>query len=723
MVESKYDSKLFWSKVRSVRKRTQDRTNIGIQTWKDHFEKVLGSTNCLRDRETDEHASNDDTSRIAFIPEIDDPITQSEVRQAIRKLKDGKASGIDEICGEFLKTAEQLVAPFLTKLFNKLYSESYFPIDWTHAVIIPLFKNGNASNPENYRGISLLSMISKVFTGILNTRLYRWAEKEGKICEEQAGFRKRYSTLDHIFSLIAMIRSSINGKGKGKLYVAFIDYMKAFDKVNRESLWHVLQKLQTSTKMINMLKSMYSSVQACVRWGALYSEFFYCPGGLKQGCLLSPLLFSFLISEVAEEVRSKGRHGFQFVPGSREIFLLLFADDIVLISSTPVGLQNQLDNLAAASDRLGLKANLDKTKVMIYRKGGHVSKAERWFYKGEVLEIVNSYKYLGFILTTRLSFVSAFEELTRKAKAKVVEILKTMWRLGGMNTSVFFKLFDAQVKPMLLYTSEIWGVTQFREIESVHLFACKKLLSVNLRTPNAMVYGETGRYPLYIDSTISVVRYWFALQKMDFHRIPRQAFEMYYNLMSADVGGTKLVWNWVAMVNRSLDLHGFSEVWLNRGVGNEKAFLSLYKQRMIDCYKQGWNAKLNGSDRFETYRSFKLVLQLEQYLSQITISKFRIALTRFRLGINDLKVNARYSGTLQNTSCPFCGLLEDEVHFLFYCDTYKNIRGKYIGKHFNLNKYTGNPLKCLLGSDAKHVLRDIAMYVYYAMKYREDLLS
>ena len=147
-----------------------------------------------------------------------------------------------------------------------------------------------------------------------------------------------------------------------------------------------------------------------------------------------------MISEVAAEVNSARKHGFQFLAGLKEIFLLLFADDIALISSTPVGLQTQLDSLATASDRLGLKVNLDKTKVMIFRKGGHISKSEKWFYKEEVIEIVNSYKYLGFTLTTKLSFTSAFEELTRRAKAKVVEILKTMWRLGVMNISVFLKI-------------------------------------------------------------------------------------------------------------------------------------------------------------------------------------------------------------------------------------------------------------------------------------------
>jgi hypothetical protein len=321
-----------------------------------------------------------------------------------------------------------------------------------------------------------------------------------------------------------MIRKCLYGPRKSKLYVVFVDYLKAFDLVDRESLWLVLQKVKTSTKMIRMMQGIYKSVQSCVRWSNEVSEFFECPQGVKQGCMMSPLIFSLLINDVAEKVSKNGKHGIQFLPGLQEIFLLLFADDICLISTTPAGLQNQIHNLEKASEALGLTVNLNKTKVMIFRKGGHLSKAEKWFYKGKQIEVVNSYKYLGFTLTTKLSFDIALEEFAGRAKRKVVEIMKTMWRLECFDVSLFFKLFDAQVKPMLLYAAEIWGLARYQSIESVHLFACKRLLNVSIKTPNTMVYGELGRYPLYIDSTLSALRYWFKLKEMYLVRLPKQAF-------------------------------------------------------------------------------------------------------------------------------------------------------------------------------------------------------
>ena len=135
-------------------------------------------------------------------------------------------------------------------------------------------------------------------------------------------------------------------------------------------------------------------------------------------------MFSLFISEVADFVRENGKHGIQLIPGLDEIFLLLFAD-IVLLSSTPAGLQNQIDNLENASKSLDLTVNLDKTKVMIFRKGGHIAAREKWFYDGKEIETVNSYKYVGFTLTAKLSNNSACEEYASKTKGKILDLMQT----------------------------------------------------------------------------------------------------------------------------------------------------------------------------------------------------------------------------------------------------------------------------------------------------------
>ena len=172
---------------------------------------------------------------------------------------------------------------------------------------------------------------------------------------------------------------------------------------------------------------------------------------MKEGCLFSTLIFSLLISEVADFVRENGKHSIQLLPGFEQIFPLLFADNVVLVSSTPGGLQKKINNFEKASESLGLSVNLDKTKVMIFRKEGHIAAEGKWFYNGSKLEIVNSYKYLGYTSVTKLSSNTSCEEYAYKAKGKILDLTKTMWSLGSLDTTVFFQLFDAQIKPMLSY--------------------------------------------------------------------------------------------------------------------------------------------------------------------------------------------------------------------------------------------------------------------------------
>ena len=261
LLDNKRNSNKFCETVRSARRRRKKQPEIDIKIWQNHFQTILGQVEKHDCSQTQAKDDVQGSNSKRFIPELDNPITEQEVRQAIKNLKTGKASGLDNICAEFLKYAENFVVPFLTKLFNKLYDTSYFPLDWCKSVIIPLFKKGEDSNPDNYRGISLLSVVSKVFTAILNKRLYAWAENEEKISKQQAGFREGYSTIDHIFTLITMVKSKLDSRRGGKVYVAFIDYKKAFDTVDWDKLWETLEKIKTSSKMVNILKAMYFSVQ------------------------------------------------------------------------------------------------------------------------------------------------------------------------------------------------------------------------------------------------------------------------------------------------------------------------------------------------------------------------------------------------------------------------------------------------------------------------------
>ena len=236
-------------------------------------------------------------------------------------------------------------------------------------------------------------MLSKAFIHILNERLSNWAETNFVLSDSQAGFRRGRSTIDHIFTLHAAIEKHL--LRKTKLYVAFIDFKKAYDTVNRSVLWSILMKCGVQGRMFRMVRAMYNTVQACVMSSSGQTDFFQCLQGLKQGCVASPILFSLLINELANEIICNGKHGVSLGATEIELFLLLFADDLTLLASTVVGLQNQLNVLGTEAQRLHLTINLNKSKIIVFRKGGFLSAKEQWKIGKDKLEVVNSYKYLG----------------------------------------------------------------------------------------------------------------------------------------------------------------------------------------------------------------------------------------------------------------------------------------------------------------------------------------
>ena len=136
-------------------------------------------------------------------------------------------------------------------------------------------------------------------------------------------------------------------------------------------------------------------------------------------------MFSFFINELAIEVSKTGKHGIQLIPGTIEIFLLLFADDVILLSNTIVGLQNQLDSLKREPDRLYLTVNLEKTNIMV------------WMYGNTIVKVTNAYKYLGIFCTTKLSVSAALSDVCKKGKKGVIEIQKSMRRLSTTDPCLF----------------------------------------------------------------------------------------------------------------------------------------------------------------------------------------------------------------------------------------------------------------------------------------------
>ena len=200
-----------------------------------------------------------------------------------------------------------------------------------------LYKDGDKSNVDNYRGITLLSVVGKLYTSIINNRISSWLEKNKKLVEEQAGFRSKRSTSEQIFILKEIIQE--RGAKKRNTICCFLDIRKAYDTVFREGLWDAMKVKGIGGKIWRVVKNIYREVGSCVRLGNEKTDWFNLEVGLRQGCILSPVLFSIFIDGLAEEVKKIGGAKYADII----ISLLLFADDIVLIAESPQMMQKMLD--------------------------------------------------------------------------------------------------------------------------------------------------------------------------------------------------------------------------------------------------------------------------------------------------------------------------------------------------------------------------------------------
>ena len=358
----------------------------------------------------DDFLANSDNSDIASNDEIlNSVITEDEIEKAVRKLKHGKAPGYDNVLNEHISSTLSIFLPVYKKFFNIIFNSGFVPDEWLLGVVKPIYKNkGDPTSPENYRPITLLSCLGKLFTCILNNRLETYAEEVSLVNENQAGFRKNYSTLDHILSL--QFLSHILMSKKKKLFCAFIDFKQAFDTVWRSGLWNKLIKNGIKGKCFTYIRNMYIGIKSTIKISGMSSDFFTCNVGVRQGENLSPFLFALYINDLEYFLQEKGIVGLQSITDAIEdelmlylkLLILLYADDTVIMAESADDLQNALNEFFVYCTNWKLVVNVEKTKILIFSKGPMMKK--HFYYNGVVIENVKEFKYLGIVFSRSGSF-------------------------------------------------------------------------------------------------------------------------------------------------------------------------------------------------------------------------------------------------------------------------------------------------------------------------------
>ncbi|MCO5571119.1 hypothetical protein L7F22_024851 [Adiantum nelumboides] len=283
-------------------------------------------------------------------------------------------------------------------LFNRALARG-LPAEWTMHAIVPIHQSGDPLDPSNYRTIMIGHTLAKLYGAVLEAELSFYAEREELRAPGQAGFRRAFSTIDHIFTLRCLIDQA--KARKRRLHCCFVDFRKAFDTVPRDRLFQRLLTLGVPSEMLWGIFSLYERVSARVRCPGGTSSSLANTIGVKQGCPLSPTLFGLYIDELSEHILRDGGGGVDLA--GTHIHIMLYADDIVLVSESQEGLQRHLQILDDFCTRRGLTVNLGKTKVLIFHTSRQVRSSATFTLAGGRVEVTDSYVYLGttFTATTR----------------------------------------------------------------------------------------------------------------------------------------------------------------------------------------------------------------------------------------------------------------------------------------------------------------------------------
>nr|VZI41908.1 unnamed protein product [Spirometra erinaceieuropaei] len=417
------------------------------------------SANVERWREHFEHHLNFDTqptsplfsSSAEFLPSPTyavpcDPPFEEEVADAIRKLRNNKAPGEDGIPAEIFKSCVDTLAPWLHEVVERAWRDEGVPDDWGLGILVPILKKGDKTRCENYRGISLIDVAAKIFAIVLLRRFQ--AVRDSRTMPNQAGFRAGRGCADQIFTLRRILE--FRHSYQQATAVCFVDFAAAFDSVHRESLRRIMALDGVPAKFISMIKAYYRSNTARDLVRNNLSQPFGIRSGVRQGCILSPILFNYAIDWILGRVL-RDSDGVEFAPGHR-LTDLDYADDIALLASSFGDLQSMVSRVNEVAKSVGLSINAGKTKVF----SSCIPDQEKapLGIDGRQLEEVDSFKYLGARLLPNGQSKDDIVSRIDAARWVFSSLRKCLWNRRDLSIATKIRVYRASVRSVLLYGCE-----------------------------------------------------------------------------------------------------------------------------------------------------------------------------------------------------------------------------------------------------------------------------
>jgi hypothetical protein len=405
-------------------------------------------------------SNTDDVLTVADSADLP-PITVAELQKQLKAMRNRKGADSRGIVAELLKHAGhpflQLVADLFTDVLNP---NAEVPESWKQTRLKVLFKKGDPQSAENYRPISIIPILYKLFSKVLCERVSETLQRAQSV--DQAGFRAGYSCDDHLFVLTLL--SELFAEFRKPLWMVAVDFKKAFDSVGHISLWQSLLKQGVPHVYVNFLQRLYAGQSGRVQTDCL-SRSFPVLRGTRQGDPISPILFNAALEDMMRSLKERWtQRGFGIQLGGRRLSNLRFADDLLLMAPSLHVARQMLRDLMQEASKFGLEVHDSKTKI-IWNGNGRGTASTHANLEGKEFEILgsdDSTMYLGRLVAFDDYHDVELKHRVGKAWAKFAMLRNELTnKVYDLRKRV--KLFTTVIQPSLLYGCVSWTMTRIRE--------------------------------------------------------------------------------------------------------------------------------------------------------------------------------------------------------------------------------------------------------------------
>ena len=652
---------------------------------------------------------------------MDAPFTAEEAIELAKRTPLRK-SVVGPLAPWLLRPAHAQLAPLIAAEFNSWRRAGRLPCSDARSYISPIPKAGGApTSPADLRGIAVGALLAKLYAMGLERRVSDHAEAAGVHAEGQFGFRRQRSTEQAIFALRTIIechrlQRQRGGSSQRQLWACFVDFKQAYDRVPRELLWTKLALMGYDGEWLHAVQAIYTEVPMSVSVPGIQHRVFQATQGLKQGCPLSPTLFSLYIDDFEQRILAAALRGEQLdLPsmGGRLVPPLLYADDMALLATSAAGLQAQLRLLEAYCQEWGLTVNVTKTKIVLLAGGSSATEAmaqaerARIRYQGSPVPVASEFKYLGVVFhcSTTLG-ESAAPGRAAVARFAAAEFEARCSQLGIEAARLLLLLFHSLVDSTLSYAAAVWapGLAAAAAVRPVvggaagassspsaaemqHHRFLRRLLGLPARTPIPVLLAEAGEMPLYVRWLMSAARFWNSLLEAAEGSLMQQALKASLDLAASHTSLRPAKQPWAAQLAFAMQRAG---VQFDPQLLQPLSLDDVQREAMARHLQRVTTAAAAGGGRMQHY--FVRVRPdclswdsygMPAYLVEVRELRCRRALTELRTGLHwgrEETDRLRAGGPAPRTqrTCLHCGGGTDDVeHILFDCSLYAAERARW----------------------------------------------